>query len=52
MEEISRGKRPVWKNLWSEISSMEGRFVGSGQRRDVIRFCASSEMGFVVGKSY
>jgi len=43
---------PEWKKRWSEISSMEGREEGEGQRREVIRSCASGEMGFVVGKSY
>jgi hypothetical protein len=32
-----RGTIPEWKNLWSEIRSIEGRFVGSGCRREVIR---------------
>ena len=49
---ISRGNSPEWKNLWSEISSMEGRLCGSGQRREVIRSFASSDTGFVAGNSY
>lgn len=49
---ISRGISPAWKKEWSEISSIEGRLFGSGQRREVIRSCASWEMGLVVGKSY
>jgi len=49
---ISRGISPEWKNLWSEISSIDGRFWGSGQRRAAMRSFASSEIGVVVGNSY
>jgi hypothetical protein len=51
-EGMSRGKSPEWKNLWSAISSIEGRLWGLWWRREVIRSFASVEMGFVSGKSY
>jgi hypothetical protein len=49
---ISRGISPAWKKAWSDISSMEGRVVGSEDRREDISCFACSEMGLAVGKSY
>jgi hypothetical protein len=47
----SRGIGPVWKKAWLEISSMEGRLVGSRESREAIRSFASLEIGLVSGNS-